>query len=138
MTIEHRSPNFFFLRLGTSNTSVYCPIYITCMKALLAEFSIFLRRTVDFIKVSECISGNTNSKPKRGGNTWPGEVSYKKRNLCYSLSSVVGIGKKKSRMDQKPMRYEHSSHQNKVLVVMGRTHIGFRGCRTVGWFLSCL
>lgn len=64
------------------------------MKTFLTEFSNFLRRSVDFIIVSEGISETIDNKVKKDGNTWLGEVGYKKGNLLYSLSSMIGIGKK--------------------------------------------
>lgn len=73
---------------------------------------------MDFIIVSEGISETMDNKVKKDGNTWLGEVGYKKGNLLYSLSSMIGIGKKKSWMDLKSMKYEHSSHLNKILIVI--------------------
>lgn len=90
MTLEAQT---FSPRLGASSKCC-CSVCTTCMKALLTEFSNFLRRSVDFIIVSEGISETIDNKVKKDGNTWLGEVGYKKGNLLYSLSSMIGIGKK--------------------------------------------
>lgn len=89
MTIEAQT---LFPRPGASNTK--CVLLHLRMKALLAEFSIFLRRSVDFISASKRISENTDKKTKRDGNTWPRQVSYKKINLFHTLNSVISTGKK--------------------------------------------
>lgn len=74
------------------------PIYITCRKAL-AESSIFLKRSVDFITVSEYSSENNDGKPRRDGNTWLWEVIYEKKKICSTVgvSSMIGTEKKKKK-----------------------------------------
>lgn len=70
--------------------------------------------------MSEGISETIDNKAKIYGNTRLGEVRYKEKKgkLLYSLSSMVAIGKKKSWMDLKSMKYEYSSHLNKILIII--------------------